>query len=286
MLYLTSDLHLEFYSSIEPICSKIAKQIAHTPLEDRVLFLSGDIGHPFKDTYSDFLNFCSKNFRYTLLICGNHEYYNTNNSTHTMNDIENQIEIITSSYDNVLFLNNSYCILKEFKLIVVGSTLWSKPDSHNSQKMINDFNYIITNESDKINSKLSVHEYDELHTRALKTLTEKIEEIGKIRECIEYKNYELIVMTHHLPSHSLIAPRYRGHEINQFFATDLDYLFERFNSLESTMIKYWLSGHTHTRMEVDIHSTKTMIFPYGYPNEFNNEDRDILCSIDSKVEIP
>jgi Calcineurin-like phosphoesterase len=279
MFYVTSDLHLEFYSNIESICSKIRGEIEPTPLEERVLFLCGDIGHPFKKTYSEFLKFCSENFEHVVIITGNHEYYNTDDDEHTMEEIDSQIEILAISYSNVFFLKNSYCILKEFKIIVLGSTLWSKPHTHNAYKGINDFNYIVTEQSKKTSSNLSLFEYNALHNSHLEKLTDKVVDISSIREREEYSDYELIVMTHHLPSRSLIAPNFKGSSINQFFATDLDYLFETFNADPTTFIKYWFCGHTHTRTEAEIHGTKVTVHPYGYPNEYEQENRTILHSV-------
>ena len=111
MFYVASDLHLEFYDDIEPITNKISLEVSGTPIEQRVLFLCGDIGKPFEKTYEDFLEFSSKTFRYVIIIAGNHEYYNSD-SFHTMSEVDNRIEELIISYDNVIFLNKSYCILK------------------------------------------------------------------------------------------------------------------------------------------------------------------------------
>lgn len=262
MYFVTSDLHLEFYSSIEPITSQILKEVAPYKLEDRVLFLCGDIGYPFTPNYYKFLGFCSNNFKYVLVTTGNHEYYNENRS---VTDIDHKISKITSSFKNVMFLNKSYCVLEEFKIIVVGTTLWSSLPPYGIDKAINDFKY------------LTLEEYYSLHEEHLEKLISNIEEIASIKKTEEYNNYDLIVMTHHLPSYSLIAPKYKGNPINYFFATNLDYLFEKLNLDSKTFIKYWFCGHTHTRMTNKIHGTEIIVNPNGYPDEL--EGHSILYII-------
>lgn len=277
MYFVTSDLHLEFYSSIGSITFQILKEVTSYPLEDRVIFLCGDIGYPFEPNYSKFLEFCSKNFRYVLITTGNHEYYNINDEGRSMMAIDNKIDKITSSFDNVIFLNKSYCILEEFKIIVLGSTLWSSLQPYGIDKKINDFTYIVTDES--TNSNITLEEYHSLHEDHLKKLTNNIDKIADRKKTEEYSDYDLIVMTHHLPSHSLIAPQYKGSSINQFFATDLDYLFEKLNLDSKTFIKYWFCGHTHTRITSEIHGTKVIVNPYGYPGEAECESNFILYTI-------
>ena len=65
-----SDIHLE----IRP--SKFRRIL--TPVGD-ILILAGDIGHPFRRTYAQFLDWCSRNFKHVILVPGNHEYYMINN---------------------------------------------------------------------------------------------------------------------------------------------------------------------------------------------------------------
>ena len=274
MFYVASDLHLEFYSGIEPIAGKIDREIHDTDIKDRVIFLCGDIGNPFHQTYSDFMKFCSSNFRYVVIIAGNHEYYNIDDTQRTMTETDDQIEMLSYSHSNVFFLNGGYCILKEFKMIVLGATLWSKVLVN--QKGINDFNYIVTDESHRTNSNLTIKEYRQMHLSQLEDLTDKVVEISQIRERDEYSDYRLIVMTHHLPSYSLISEQFKDSMSNQFFATDLDYLFEMFNANSTTKIDYWFCGHTHTRTVEEKCGTKIVVNPYGYPNEYDHTDMLVL----------
>lgn len=279
MFYVASDIHLEFHTSIEAFTTKILDEILDDPIENRILFLCGDIGHPFKQSYSDFMKFCSNNFKYVLIISGNHEYYDRENHTHTMDEIDNQIDMIVKSYSNLYFLNNSYCVLSELRIIVVGSTLWSKLDIKTTYKAVNDFINIVTTESKKTNSNLTIQEYNELHTTQLNYLCENVAEIAKLRKNDSYDNMIMIVMTHHLPSYKLIASQYEGNTINQFFATDLDNLIQSLNADPYSCISHWFCGHTHTRMETNIHGTNVIVNPYGHPHEFEQKDRKVLRKI-------
>jgi predicted phosphodiesterase len=278
MYFVASDIHLEFYPDNDLVLARISQEIADTPKEERLLFLCGDIGHPQRSMYGEFIKFCSENFERVMIITGNHEYYNCTDDVPTLSitEIDDVIDLITQSYDNVFFLNNSYCILKKEKLIVLGSTLWSKQEPRNYIKDVNDFNYIVTDKSKETNSNISLKEYDDLHNNCVQAIVDKLVEITDIREQLEYADFDLIVMTHHLPSYRLIASQYQGNPINQFFATKLDYLFEIFNCDPTSFIKYWFAGHTHSRIVADIHKTKVIVHPYGYPGECMHKDTDGL----------
>lgn len=279
MFYVTSDIHLEFHPNINDITSKILKEISECPLAERVLYLCGDIGHPFAQSYSEFLDFCSDNFKYVLVIAGNHEYYNICGKYHTMSEIDSQMDKLVKKYPNVYNLNNSYCILPEFRTIVVGSTLWSELDEKNHHKGINDFNNIVTDESKKTNSNLTLLEYNQLHKKDLEGLINKIDEIAELRHNDPLDDYIFVVMTHHLPSYKLIAPQYTGSLINHFFATDLDSTIKKLNDNSYSCISHWFCGHTHTRMTTDIYGTTVIVNPYGYPHEYDQKDRKVLKQV-------
>lgn len=69
----------------------------------------------------------------------------------------------------------------------------------------------------------------------------------------------LLVMTHHMPSRSLIAPKYRG-SFESCFASESDHLIRR-------PISVWVYGHTHTANQSILNNVRMICNPRGYPGE-------------------
>lgn len=229
-IQIISDLHLEFDNNFN--ISKNADYIA----------LCGDIGYPGDNSFKKIIKMCSKKFKKVFLISGNHEYYNSDIlSTHK------KIEKVTSSYDNVFFLNNTiYNISND--CIILGTTLWSYIEDDYKyliETSINDYKLI-----KKDNRKLTVDDTNKLFLENKKW----IEDVLK-----ENKHKKIIVLTHHAPSYKAIPDKYKGHFINQGFVNDLDYLLK-----DNSNIKYWFFGHTHTSFNFKINQTLCVCNPRGY----------------------
>ena len=77
-----------------------------------------------------------------------------------------------------------------------------------------------------------------------------------------------IIITHHVPSYSLIDEKYKTikmNEYNQWFYSNMD----NFISLYKDKIKCWIYGHTHTPSTKIIDEIFFLCNPIGYPNENN-----------------
>ena len=101
VLRYISDIHLEGLKSFPKLINK--------DYQNETLCLLGDIGHPSSNIYKEFIQYCSYNWKNTLVIYGNHEFWSPydkgkHNKKYTMTEIENSI---TWFPDNVYFLNNS-----------------------------------------------------------------------------------------------------------------------------------------------------------------------------------
>lgn len=258
-IHIMSDLHLEFNSNvIMSIDSLVNKSIDTTNI---ILILAGDIGYPWTENYWNFLKSCCERYCHVIFITGNHEYYS---DEYDWNQI-NEMILSKSKPDNLHFLNKSKITIENITFL--GCTLWTyippKSISHVVECM-NDYELIYT---DKLNDEL------------LQTSDVNLEH----KSCIDWLEYEinnndnnnLIIITHHLPSFSLIDKKYaKYHKLNSAFASDLTNLFNE-------KIKYWICGHTHskTKWTYENTNTKFIINPFGYEGEnssFNVEEIEIL----------
>ena len=87
------------------------------------------------------------------------------------------------------------------------------------------------------------------------------------------KNENCIIITHHMPSESLIDIKYKTKQMlpyNQWFYCNMDNLIET----KKDKIKCWIYGHTHTPSNVIINEIPFLCNPIGYPNENSILDLD------------
>lgn len=178
-LQYISDIHLEYRTTIPNIQPRTNN-----------LALLGDIGHPNKPLYSEFVKYCSKNWDKVILLSGNHEYEQTK---YSMKEVDQMIHTITNKYPNITYLNNRKLMLDNH--LILGTTLWSDSTKTAPGHKIND-----------------------LHSKSLKWLEENIK---------KNSDKDIIVLTHYLPSYKLIIPKYYNYKAKFQFYTNLDYLIEK-----------------------------------------------------------
>ena len=230
-----SDLHLEFIKDNE--IEKIIRKIPHGI--DEICILAGDIGNPYQTNYDIFMQFISKNFKKTFVITGNHEYYNKTKNIEETNEF---MECYFQQFNNICFLNNNYEIYNNYCFI--GTTLWSN----------------ITNPIYKINDIYKIPNFDYIQYNKLNSLS-----VQFLEDTLQ-KNENCIVITHHVPSESLIDIKYKNKEMqpyNQWFYCNMNNLIES----EKDKIKCWIYGHTHSPSNIIINEIPFLCNPIGYPNE-------------------
>ena len=235
-----SDLHLEF---IKP--NKLEKFINNIkPNLNEICILAGDIGKPNSENYNIFMNFINNSFKKTFIIAGNHEYYHKTNS---IEDTNNFLIEYFKQFKNISFLNNTYEHYEN--KCFIGATLWSK----------------ITNPIDEINDVYQIPNFNYIKYNHLNMIcTDFLEDIVE-------KNNNCVIITHHLPSESLIDNKYKVPNMipyNQWFYCNLDSFIEKYKS----KIDCWFYGHTHMTSFKKIHNIPFMCNPIGYPNENKEVD--------------
>ena len=60
----------------------------------------------------------------------------------------------------------------------------------------------------------------------------------------------IVVVTHHLPTLSVVAAQHRGSILNSAFATELG------NFIADSRIDVWIYGHSHTNIDTTIGNTR------------------------------
>jgi predicted phosphodiesterase len=249
-----SDLHLEF-QDLTLSNDKGAE----------VLVLAGDIctvkhyhSRPeMEKSYHQFFQRVSEQFSHVVYVVGNHEHYNYQYNT-TVPDLKRKL----AEFKNIHVLDNESFEL-ENKLFI-GSTLWTDMNNECSLTMnaaafgMPDFRI--------------VKYFDGVNYMKF-TPQQSVREHNKSRDYIKQvlrnsKDKDVVVVTHHSPSHQSIAPQYKHEELmNGAFHNQLDYMMEMAEN-----VKAWIHGHTHDEFDYTIGITKVLCNPRGYPkeNQHNN----------------
>ena len=239
---IMSDLHLEFGRLDIP------------PVLGDVLILAGDINTMASVAW---INQVADNYRETIYICGNHEYYSSSFRL-PMDEVEEAIKKSLSS--RVTFLQNESLDIGD--RMIHGCTLWTSFEDNKRESKdranlhMNDFRGLITKagvdpiQFDPRNIFKADDAYD-LHKESVEFLEKNVKEGD-------------IVVTHHLPSFQCVSPRFAGSPINGAFASDLDYI------IEEKKPALWVFGHTHDSVDIDIDNTRCVCNPRGYTPEALN----------------
>jgi predicted phosphohydrolase len=187
------------------------------------------------------------NFKRTFVIAGNHEYYGS-----SISETDNLLRTELKRFENIRLLQNEIEIYDGY--CFVGTTLWTK----------------IKNPAFEINDTDSIRGFSSSECTRLNALnTEWLK--GALS-----KNKNCVVITHHMPSESLIDEKYktlRMKPYNQWFCCDLDDLI----LANKDNIKCWIYGHTHSPSAKTIEGVPFLCNPIGYPGE--NEAADFSKNI-------
>ena len=246
-LRIISDLHLEFVKPYQMY--GLLKKIVPQP--DEVCILAGDIGNPYSNNYTQFMEFINNNFKKSFVIAGNHEYYNTKS---TIYDTNKHMDDYFKMHENISFLNNT---CEEYEdHCFVGTTLWSR----------------VTNPFYDINDMYRIKYFDHTEYNAInKKCVHFLEESVKTEK-------NMVVITHHMPSDKLIDAKYKTDKMkpyNQWFYCNMDDYIEK----NKGKIKCWVYGHTHTPLTSILYDVPLICNPIGYPGENNKPNYDVTIDI-------
>lgn len=188
------------------------------------LALAGDIGYPSTPTWNSFLHYANKNWDHVFYVAGTKEY----DRSISFNKQHMEMKDNLRQFKNITLLdtfNPSFYFPKE-NVAMVGSTLWS----------------FVKNEN---------------YTNALHCLDKAI--LEKHIEFWTYQKANIVMLTHHMPSHKLISPRFETKD-NDAYTSNCEYLMNK-------QVRAWIYGRTHNVSSRTIKNTLAVVNARGYPME-------------------
>jgi hypothetical protein len=243
-----SDIHLEFHDKLNS--GSIQPEMFLNPVAP-YLALCGDIGFPERPALRVFLEWCSKNYQHVFWVPGNHEFYNFGLlEKHTYVKKIDLCRKVCEPLSNVHFLQKETYFLAEWNLWIAGCTLWSAFSPDQDMRVgfsMNDTRQIYTDEGENAFPS----DLRKWHQEEKEWLLEQVDTCERMK-------FELLVLTHHLPSYDLIHPKYQGHPLDYCFASQLD------SHIHSPIVG-WLCGHSHSPVQKEINGVPCALNPYGYP---------------------
>ena len=230
-----SDLHLEFADNWRYLKANPIQVVGD------ILVLAGDIGYLGDENYSrhPFWDWASENYREVLCCMGNHEFYKYFDLATLPDGYSLEIRPnVHSYYNGIVHLEDTDIIL---------STLWAKiplEDACYTEQCVTDFHRIL------YNGNLLTHaEFNSEHDRCFSFLRNAV---------ADSKAAHRIVVTHHVPSFRMLCPKHIGSRINGAFTVELE------GYIKDSGIEYWIYGHSHYNVDVEIGQTKCVSNQLGY----------------------
>lgn len=253
---LTSDLHLEaFYGK------SVHEMVEYfVPPDERdvesVLVVAGDLSNK-PDQIGEFFSTLEHRFIRVLYVFGNHEMYR-----HTYNDVPNLInqQFIVHNVRNTICPGNDIKSYVVDGIKFIAGTLWGECSTNDVvnrdlKDMINDFKLITVREyGDNITmSPTFMRKLSREHKSLIRT------------ELAQATEKQVVVVTHHLPTHAAVSPRFKLSTVNGAFVNALDDVWEP--NLSPNM---FLFGHTHDHQHFVKDGILFKANPVGYRGEWHS----------------
>jgi len=248
-----SDLHLEFSSNTSFIRNN------PLPVTGDCLVLAGDISYLGRTRRQDkwFFDWCGDNFSQTFYVPGNHEFYD-------YSDISSvELPFREALCSNVFLLSNTSVEAGGCNLLF--TPLFSHiPESESMiiKLCMNDFRRILYH-----GKTLSVEDYNKINDVCLSFLESEL----------EHSLTPALIFTHHVPLSTCSSDEHKRSLLKNAFSNDLDDMVARYSS----KIRYWIFGHSHHSICLDLGQTSFRSNQLGYVGE---NEHSGFCG-DSIIEI-
>ncbi len=185
-----------------------------------------------------------------VYVVGNHEYYDAI-FPDSIKGYKHAVKKTANAHllDDEEFIFNGISIL--------GTTLWTDYDSQRCVAQavfgMNDFDLISSWDKGKPR-KITPEDFIKAHFSSKRWLSRQLEDNKN-------KGIKTVVVTHHMPSFSLISSHFKGSQLNGAFAVNCDQLITDYEPA------LWIYGHTHGFKDVNLGNTRCVCNAYGYRGE-------------------
>ena len=247
-VYAISDVHLDHGHTMQDLLNT-------TPADAKqsILVIAGDIS-TWTSRYLtlDLVINMGLAFKHVVFILGNHDFFG---STY---QITTQHWYKQKTPSNVTFLEQEYVDISGIRFF--GCTAFSvidRDERENVMQRVGDFS-LIDDWSPAMSRKVFL-----TSTKWLKQ---------SIQQTPAY--LKIVVVTHHLPSKTCIAPQFANSQLNSAYNNGLldpDSTF-CLDDMIASRIKVWIAGHTHTRIITQIPTQSDgliIVNPLGYPTDIH-----------------
>lgn len=221
--------------------------------EADLLVLAGDI-HTKPASLRKFLNKIHRSHESLpiVVVPGNHEYYG-----HVFQRAQAEYAVACEDLGNVHYLDNGYLEIGHYRIL--GTTLYSdlsRPlDALAAKQTLTDFRVVHTEEPDGTYGRLTTHFWTTQHMLAQ----------GFLMNALEVQpNATNIVVTHFVPSWTLVMDAFRGEAANAAFLVEMEPIIEKYQPA------LWIYGHDHrAHIDTTISRTRVVCNQRGYHFENN-----------------
>ncbi len=217
LLQIVSDLHIEYRDDDDNPLDFI------TPSAE-ILVLAGDIGSLYKiDQLRSFLIKLSPHFQMIIYVAGNHEFYTSSGyEPLTFNTLNNRLMDLENEIQNLYVLNQSSIVVND--VCISGCTLWSNP------------NVIIPRFIVRI-SGIKTEYYERMYHS-------DVSYIEKMIQFCNEKQLKLVVITHYVPTYSVLTESKLRDRFVSLYCSNLDHL------LDINKVHTWVAGHIHINFDI------------------------------------
>lgn len=270
-LRIYSDIHLQldhYFADGAPFDARTGEMRVWRPEvlpneKEQTLVLAGDlwIGTRVVE-YAGYswLGEVAPRFKNVIIVLGNHDFWPMNNSLTIKTGADKVRELLQ---DHCLF-NVHVLDMNTFddgELLFVGATLWTDMNKADPLTMHNMPNFM------SYDGKIGYEHYADgkgwTRFTSEKWISTHTRHRDYIRHVVEQnRDRKIVVVTHHLPLHILIDPRYAGDNSNYYYSSDLSEFI-----LDNPHIKAWFFGHTHYQRDEMFGETRMYNNAVGYAGE-------------------
>lgn len=256
-----SDLHLGRYFTNEQVYDYINNA---PPQNADVLVIAGDLTHSIQKLHKyggddpeegtmldDFIKWCDESFPTTIIVPGNHEFYDGSDLEEYMKGTVYHISTNVIVADNVIIPIRKKDSTKIYYFVC--STMWSNVDEKSEQYVntyLNDTHYI-----NWIGEKLKANRFKDIHNVCKSFIINSLESLNKGGIFMN----DVILVTHHCPTSLCERLEHIGGPLSSaFISGDMENIIKRYQPA------YWIYGHTHYNKDIEIGNTKVVCNQLGY----------------------